>query len=61
MTIYLLGEHPCLYIRKKMCDKEYIGRYKDQKAYSYWDSGFVGPIHIYETGTKKNHVFKLFS
>ena len=36
-----------------MCDKEYIGRYKDQEAYSYWDSGFVGPIYIYETRTKK--------
>ena len=40
-----------------MCDKEYIGRYKDQKAYSYWDSGFVGPINIYETCTRKNNVF----
>ena len=40
-----------------MCDKEYIGCYKDQKAYSYWDSGFIGPIYIYETCTKKNHVF----
>ena len=29
----------------------------DQKAYSYWDSGFVGPIYIYETHTKKNHMF----
>ena len=36
-----------------MCDKEYIARYKDQKAYSYWDSGFVGPIYIHETRTKK--------
>ena len=32
-----------------MCDKEYIGHYKDQKEYSYWDSRFVGPINIYET------------
>ena len=31
-----------------MCDTECYGRYKDQKAYSYWDSGFVGPIYIYE-------------
>ena len=23
---------------------EYIGKYKDQKAYSYFDSGFVGEI-----------------
>ena len=46
-----------------MCgNKEYIGHYyKDQKAYSYWDSGFVGPICIYETRTKKNRAFILFS
>ena len=25
-------------------DKEYIGKYKDQKPYSYFDSGFVGEI-----------------
>ena len=31
-----------------MCDRECYGRYKDQKGYSYWDSGFVGPIYIYE-------------
>ena len=28
----------------KAFDKEYIGKYKDQKAYSYFDSGFVGEI-----------------
>ena len=27
-------------------DKEYIGKYKDQKAYSYFDSGFVGEILV---------------
>ena len=26
--------------------KEYIGKYKDQKAYSYLDSGFVGEILV---------------
>ena len=41
---YILG--------KKMCDKKYIGCYKDQKTYSYWESGFVGPIYIYKTHTK---------
>ena len=25
-------------------DTDYIGIYKDQKAYSYFDSGFVGPV-----------------
>ena len=23
-------------------DTEYVGKYKDQKAYAYFDSGFVG-------------------
>ena len=31
-------------LRMKEFDKEYIGKYKDQKAYSYFDSGFVGEI-----------------
>ena len=31
-----------------MCDRECYGCYKDQKAYSYWDSGIVGAIYIYE-------------
>ena len=53
MSSYLLGEYLWLYIRKKMFDREYIGCYEDQKTYSYWDSGFVGPIYIYETRTKK--------
>ena len=25
---------------------DYIGRYKDQKAYSYWMSGFVDTIFV---------------
>ena len=27
---------------------DYTGKYKDQKAYSYFDSGFVGPVLVYE-------------
>ena len=30
----------------KEFDKEYIGKYKDEKAYSYFDSGFVGEILV---------------
>ena len=30
----------------KEFDKEYIGKYKDQKAYSYYNSGFVGEILV---------------
>ena len=29
-------------LRMKGFDKDYIGKYKDQKAYSYFDSSFVG-------------------
>ena len=28
-------------------NKEYIGKYKDQKAYSYWEDGNVGEILCY--------------
>jgi len=31
-------------LNKKYFDSEYIGKYKDQKAYSFFDSGFVGTI-----------------
>ena len=33
-------------LRMKEFDKEYMGKYKDQKAYSYFDSGFVGEILV---------------
>ena len=37
----------CEYIlRMKEFDKEYVGKYKDQKAYSYFDSGFFGEILV---------------
>ena len=29
-------------------NNEYIGKYKDQKAYSYFDSNFVGEVLIYK-------------
>ena len=35
-------------------DSDYIGKYKDQKAYAYFDSGFVGEVFIYEPGTIGN-------
>ena len=31
-------------LRTKAVDVEYIGKYKDQKAYSYWMSGFVDSL-----------------
>ena len=45
--VITLGNIFAYILDKKMCDKDYIGRYKDQKAFSYWDSGFVGPITIH--------------
>ena len=29
-------------------NNEYIGKYKDQKAYSYFHSNFVGEVLIYK-------------
>ena len=40
-------------LQTKMCNMYNIERYKDQKVYSCWDSGFVGPIFIYEFKLKK--------
>ena len=48
------------YILEKKGHKEYIGCYKDQKVYSYWDNGFVEPINIYDTCTKKIMCFYYF-
>ena len=42
-------------LRMKEFDKEYIGKYKDEKAYSYFASRFVGEILVSKIneGTKK--------
>ncbi|CAB3999214.1 Hypothetical predicted protein [Paramuricea clavata] len=32
---------------------EYVGCYKDQKAYSYWDSGFVSTIYSHMSPQRK--------
>ena len=39
------------------CDLEYVGRYKDQKAYSYFDSDFVDTIFIYNSSSCRNKIF----
>lgn len=36
---------------------DYIGRYKDQKADSYWGSGFVNTVKTYEQKVKHNQFF----
>ena len=33
-------------LRVKAVDIDYIGKYKDQKAYSYWMSGFVDTVFV---------------
>ena len=33
-------------LKVKAVDVEYIGKYKDQKAYSYWMSGFVDTVYV---------------
>ena len=38
-------------------DVDYVGRYKDQKAYSYWLSGFLDTIYTYQPQTKRNSLF----
>ena len=38
-----------------MCNKDYIGCYKDQKAYLYWDSGLLA-LFTYIKHVLKNHV-----
>ncbi len=34
-----------------------MGRYKDQKTYSYWDSGFVNTLFTYEPPEKYSTIF----
>ena len=34
-------------LKHKAVDSEYIGKYEDQKAYSFYESGFVGALYTY--------------
>ena len=44
-------------LQVKAVETEYIGVYKDQKAYSYWMSSFVGPVWYSVCPSDKNIVF----
>lgn len=44
-------------LRTKSVDLEYIGKYKDQKAYSYWMSGFVDTVLFTKCPIDCKHVF----
>ena len=43
---HILMQMECYILRIKAVDVEYIGEYKDERAYSYWMSGFVDIIHV---------------
>lgn len=44
-------------LRTKAVDVDYIGKYKDQKAYSYWMSGFVDTVLFTKCPVDSKHVF----
>lgn len=39
---------------------DYIGRYKNQKADSYWDSGLVNRVKTYEQNVNHNQFFYIY-
>ena len=47
-------------LKVKNYDLEYVGRFKDQKAYSYVVSGFVDTIFIYNPSSCRNKIFFIF-
>jgi hypothetical protein len=47
----------CYILRVKAVDVEYIGKYKDERAYSYWMSGFVDIIHVAKCPNDKTMTF----
>ena len=51
-----------LYVpQHKDFNTDYTGKYKDQKAYSYFDSGFVGLVLVYEPKlAKKKKIFYVY-
>ena len=55
---YITLENIFSYIlNRRDFDADYIGKYKDQKAFSYCNSGFVGQIYVYELSSKKDILF----
>ena len=44
-------------LRAKAVDVEYIGKYKDQEAYSYWMSGFVDTVLFTKCPVDSKHMF----
>ena len=44
-------------LKKRDFDADYIGKYKGQKAFSHFNSGFVGQMYVYELSSKKDILF----
>ena len=44
-------------LKKRDFDSDYIGKYKDKKAYSFFDSGFVGPVLMHSLKSLKKVIF----
>jgi len=44
-------------LQNKTVETEYIGRNKDEKAYSFYESGFVGCLYSYCLPDQRNKVF----
>ena len=47
----------CYILRVRAVDVEYIGKYKDERAYSYWMSGFVDIILVAKCPIDKTMTF----
>ena len=48
-----LGKICSFILTHKEFDSTYVGKYKDQKAFSYWKSNFVGPIYFLQNKDDK--------
>ncbi|XP_028394516.1 uncharacterized protein LOC114518716 [Dendronephthya gigantea] len=44
-------------LKVKAVDVDYIGKYKDEKAYFYWMSGFVDTVYVAECPTDATMIF----
>ena len=53
-SITALGNIFSHILRNRDFDADYIDKYRDQKAFSYFNSGFVGQMYIYELSAKKD-------
>ena len=43
-----LGNIFSYFLKKRDFNADYIGKYKDKKSFSYFNSGFLGQIYVYE-------------